>query len=162
MSQPAASPEQRLGEILRARGWNIAVAETTTGGLISARIVAVPGSSTYFERGIIAYSKASKTLVGVDEALIASHGAVSPEMASAMAEGVREVSGVDVGIAETGIAGPIQGRSPKPLGSAFIAVSLPDGTTCEHHVFNGDRTEIREQIARRAILMALEGLDSEG
>ena len=100
--------EVKLGILLRERDWTIAVAETTTGGLISARIVSVPGSSAYYERGVIAYSALSKReMLGIDEKVMDTYGAVSAEAACAMAKGVRKVSGADLGLAETGIAGPI-------------------------------------------------------
>jgi PncC family amidohydrolase len=144
----------KLGEVLRKREWTLAVAETTTGGLISARIVAVPGSSAYYERGVVAYSKASKIeMLGMDEAVMGEFGAVSVETAVAMAEGTRKVSGATVGIAETGIAGPILGRSPKPAGTAYVAISGPMGSQCESFVFEGDRDAIREQIAEAALLL---------
>ena len=123
--------EVKLGKLLRERGWTIAVAETTTGGLISTRIVSVPGSSAYYERGVIAYSALSKReMLGIDEEVMDTHGAVSAEAACAMAKGVRKVSGADLGLAETGIAGPIRGRSPKPIGTAYIAVASAEGVVC--------------------------------
>ena len=148
--------EVRLGRALAERGWTLSVAETTAGGLICARIVAVPGCSAYFERGIVAYSRASKVdALGVDEGLLTAHGAASREVAIALAEGVRRIGGTTLGLAETGIAGPIRGRSPKPIGSAFIALSTPDGARCEASVFEGGRQRIREQIADRALTLAL-------
>lgn len=152
----------QLGEALKERGWTLSVAETTTGGLICSRIVDVPGSSAWFERGIVAYSKASKELVGVDDVFLAANGAVSAETASAMAQGLRALSNTTLGIAETGIAGPIRGRSPKPLGTAFIALSHPGGCLCEQDVYEGNRTEIRSCIADRALGMALKFLRSGG
>ena len=150
------SLEIALGNVLRERGWTIAVAETTTGGLISARIVSVPGSSAYFERGVVAYSKASKCeILGMDEQAIDADGAVSAEAARAMAEGIRKASGTDLGLAETGIAGPIRGRSPKPIGTAYIALASATGVTCEHFQFPGDRDAIRNAIAEAALKMAI-------
>ena len=144
----------KLGEVLGNRGWTLAVAETTTGGLMSARIVAVPGSSAYYERGVVAYSKASKIeMLGMDEAAMGEFGAVSVETAVAMAEGVRKVSGATLGVAETGIAGPILGRSSKPAGTAYVALSGPMGSLCESFVFEGDRDAIRDQIAEAALLL---------
>lgn len=144
----------KLGTLLREKGWTLAVAETTTGGLISARIVAVPGSSAYYERGVVAYSKASKVdMLGMDETVMGQYGAVSAETAVAMAEGILKVSGATFGLAETGIAGPIVGRSPKPVGTAFVAFARRDGTHVEAFVFEGDRDAIREQIVEAALLM---------
>ena len=152
------SLEVVLGQVLKSREWTLSVAETTTGGLICARIVAVPGSSAYFERGLIAYSSISKvTMLRVNEGVISEHGTVSEEVAIAMAEGVRVLSGTTLGLAETGIAGPLGGRrSPKPLGTAYIALATPEGTVCESFVFKGDRDAIREQIAEQALMMVVE------
>lgn len=153
MSEPL---EIALGNVLRERGWTIAVAETTTGGLISARIVAVPGSSVYYERGVVAYSKASKCeMLGMDVNAIDAHGAVSAKAARAMATGIRKASGADLGLAETGIAGPIRGRSPKPIGTAYIALASATGVTCEQFQFPGDRDAIRSAIAEAALKMAI-------
>lgn len=142
----------KLGEVLRDKEWTLAVAETTTGGLISARIVAVPGSSAYYECGVVAYSKTSKIeMLEMDEAVMAEFGAVSAETAVAMAEGIKKVSGATLGVAETGIAGPIMGRSPKPAGTAFVALTGPKGSQCDSFVFEGDRDAIRDQIAEAAL-----------
>ena len=149
--------EVKLGKLLRERGWTIAVAETTTGGVISARIVSVPGSSAYYERGVIAYSALSKReMLGIDEKAMDTYGAVSAEAACEMAKGVRKVSGADLGLAETGIAGPIRGRSPKPIGTAYIAVAGAEGVVCRDFQFDGDRDAIRNAIADAALQMVIE------
>ena len=149
--------EVKLGKLLRERDWTIAVAETTAGGVISARIVSVPGSSAYYERGVIAYSVLSKReMLGIDEEVMDTHGAVSVEAARAMAKGVRKVSGADLGLAETGIAGPIRGRSPKPIGTAYIAVAGAEGVVCRAFQFDGDRDAIRSAIADAALQMVIE------
>ena len=154
------STEEQVGHLLTGRGWRIAVAETTTDGLICHRLVSVPGSSKYVERGIVAYSRAAKLdIPGVSEDLLSRFGAVSPETALALAEGIRRLAGVEVGLAETGIAGPIRGRSPKPVGEAHIALSLPSGTHVEERLFHGERIDIQRQIAQRALEMLLEHLE---
>ena len=95
------------GAVLRARDWHVVVAESCTGGLLGAVLTAVPGSSTYVLGGVIAYANAMKTeLLGVDARLISKHGAVSEEVAAAMAAGVRERLGAEVGVGITGVAGP--------------------------------------------------------
>ena len=153
--------EEKLGKLLRERDWTIAVAETTTGGLISARIVSVPGSSAYYERGVIAYSALSKSeMLGIDVQVIDTYGAVSAEAACAMAKGVRKVSGADLGLAETGIAGPIRGRSPKPIGTTYIALAGAEGVVCRDFQFDGDRDAIRNAIADAALQMVIEYLFS--
>ena len=151
----AESVEERLGRLLAERGWTLSVAETTAGGLICARIVGVPGSSAWFERGVVAYSTKSKIQwLGVPDSLLDRHGTVSEEAAAAMAEAVSKVSGSTLGLAETGIAGPIRGRSPKPPGTAYIALWTPEGIRCQRFAFEGDRRRIRERIAEQALVTA--------
>ena len=151
----AESVEERLGRLLAERGWTLSVAETTAGGLICARIVGVPGSSAWFERGVVAYSTKSKIQwLGVPDSLLDRHGTVSEEAAAAMAEAVSKVSGSTLGLAETGIAGPIRGRSPKPPGTAYIALWTPEGIRCQRFAFEGDRSRIRERIADQALVTA--------
>ncbi len=148
-----------LGRILKNRGETIAVAETTTGGLISSKIVSVPGSSVYFDRGVVAYSRTSKIeTLGLDPTVLDEFGAVSAETAKALAEAVRSISGATYGLAETGIAGPIQGRSPKPLGTAYIALAEPDGTRVIDVEIPGDREKIQEGIAEKALEFSVESL----
>ena len=110
----AESLEAQLGRLLTRRGWALAVAETTTGGLICSRIVSAPGSSAYFDRGVVAYSKASKVkMLGVSEVFLEAYGAVSEETAAALAKGMRQLSESTLGLAETGIARPAR-LSPLP------------------------------------------------
>lgn len=152
----AESVEERLGGLLVERGWTLSVAETTAGGMICARIVGVPGSSAWFERGVVAYSTKSKIQwLGVPGSLLDRHGTVSGEVAAAMAEAVGRVSGSTLGLAETGIAGPIRGRSPKPLGTAYIALWTPEGTRCQCFAYDGDRSRIRERIVEQALVTAV-------
>ncbi|MCE7929345.1 MAG: CinA family protein [Chloroflexi bacterium CFX7] len=146
-----------IGEALEARGWRVAVAETTAGGLISARLLSVAGASNWFDRGVVAYSGAAKMdALGVDRDLLRDSGAVSAPAVAAMAEGLRRRSGVDIAVAESGIAGP-QGsrRSPKPVGSVVIAIGGPEGTRVEEMQFAGTRARVMEQIAEAALGMLL-------
>ena len=139
------------------RGWTLSVAETTTGGLICARIVSVPGSSAFFELGLAPYSADAKTrTLGISRSLLKRFGAVSEEVASAMAEAVGRSGHSTLGLAETGIAGPIRGRSSKPLGTAYIALWTPEGVRCERFAFGGDRNAIRERIAEQALRAAVD------
>ena len=115
---------------------------------MAARLVRLPGSSAYFDRSIVAYSKDAKIQsLGVDPGVFERNGSVSQESASAMAEGLRRLSQADMVLAETGIAGPIRGRSPKPLGTTCFALLTPSGSFCEEVRFMGDRQAIQEQIA---------------
>ena len=154
------SLEVRLCELMIERGWTLSVAETTTGGLICSRIVSVPGSSAVFDRGLVPYSARAKIQVlGISRSLLERCGAVSVEVASAMAEGMGRTSHSTLGLAETGIAGPNRGRSPKPLGTAYIALWTPEGVRCERFVFGGDRNAIRERIAEQALATAVAYLE---
>jgi PncC family amidohydrolase len=114
------------GEVLRARGWTVAVAESCTGGLLGAALTAVPGSSRYVRGGVIAYDNALKTgLLDVDAGLLASRGAVSEEVATAMARGARRRLDADVGVGITGVAGPGTEEGGKPAGLVYVAVASP-------------------------------------
>jgi PncC family amidohydrolase len=154
--QPVLTGPETLSAILRQRQETIAVAETTTGGLVSAKIVAVPGSSAYFDRGIVAYSKTSKIeSLRIPEERLDALGAVSAETAELLAVSVRDLAGTTYGLAETGIAGPIQGRSPKPIGTAHIAFATPSGVEVTTVQIDGDRKKIQEGIARETIAFAV-------
>jgi len=154
LKEPAVSLEETIASHLRQRGWHLALAETTTGGIIAVRLVRLAGSSAYFDRSIVAYSKEAKVQsLGVDPGVFERSGAVSVETACAMAEGLHRLSQADMVLAETGIAGPIRGRSPKPLGSTCFAMRTPTGMHTEEAQFAGDRQAIQEQIAEHALGM---------
>jgi nicotinamide-nucleotide amidase len=155
-------PEREAGKLLMRRGLTLATAESCTGGLIAHRITNVPGSSGYFDRGFIVYSNNSKTeLLGVKTSLIEKRGAVSREVAQAMAEGARKASGAGVGLAVTGIAGPISDDSQKPVGLVYIAVSVAKGpVAAEKHRFSGTRLQIKKQSADAALALLIEILDA--
>lgn len=158
VSTTGASLEAVVGELLRARGWWVALAESCTGGLATSRLTDVPGSSDYVERSVVAYSNRAKVaLLDVPDALIAEHGAVSEPVALAMAAGIRRRAGVNVGVAITGIAGPGGGSEEKPVGTVCIAVDgLPDGATVARQVvrtfrFPGGRDMVKSLSANWAI-----------
>ena len=151
----------RVGELLLAREARVAVAESTAGGLISARLISVSGASKWFERGLVAYTMSSKPdILGVSIDFLREHGTVSPVAVAAIAESVRERAGVAYVVAESGMAGPIRGRSPKPIGGVSFALASPDGTVSEEVHFEGSRVAIMEQIAEHALEMLVEALDS--
>jgi nicotinamide-nucleotide amidase len=132
--------EEAVGRLLRLAGKTVAVAESCTGGLVCHRITNVPGSSDYFERGIVAYTnRAKEDLLGVPSAVVERHGAVSPEAAVAMAAGVRRLAGTDLGVGVTGIAGPGGGTEAKPVGLTYIAVADAHGEEWCEHRFRFDR-----------------------
>lgn len=144
-----------LARQLLAKKWQLATAESCTGGLISGHCTNLPGSSAWFERGFVTYSNASKTeLLGVDPSLISARGAVSEAVAKAMALGAVLKSSAQVSLAVTGIAGPDGGSSLKPVGTVWLAWCVNGVVTGELHVFQGDRFFVRES----ACLFALEGL----
>lgn len=143
-----------LGTRLRARGWRLATAESCTGGLIAAACTAVAGSSDWFERGVVSYSNESKVeLLGVDPALIATHGAVSEAVARAMADGALAHSRADLALAVTGIAGPGGATPGKPVGLVWLAWAQRGGATGARRLqFDGDRAAVRAQTVHAALL----------
>ncbi|MEQ1896553.1 MAG: competence/damage-inducible protein A [Vicinamibacterales bacterium] len=146
------SLEAVVGRLLVDRGWRVAVAESCTGGLLASRLTAEPGASRYFDQGVVTYSNAAKVQwLGVPETLITEHGAVSDPVARAMAAGIRERAGADVGIGVTGIAGPDGGSAGKPVGTVVIAVALRDSVTSRTLQLMGDREQIRFQSAQAAL-----------
>ena len=156
-----AQMEERLSRICREHGVTIATAESCTGGLVTHRITNVAGSSEYFLMGAVTYSNASKTsLLDVPEQLIAAHGAVSSEVAVAMATGARNVSGCDVAVGTTGIAGPGGATETKPVGLVYVAVASAGGTRSRKCNFSGDRHTIKEQGADAALEMLIQEIQT--
>lgn len=155
--------EEVVGDVLKARRWRVATAESCTGGMLGWRLTSVPGSSDWVAGGVVVYSNALKiTLAGVPEALIEAHGAVSEAVARALATGVRARTGAEVGVAITGVAGPGGGSAEKPVGTVFIAIETPEFTACRHARFVGDRAIVRQQASAAALDMlrlAAEGRD---
>ena len=152
----------RLADALRARGWSLATAESCTGGLIAAACTDLAGSSDWFERGFVTYSNAAKQeLLGVDEALIRAHGAVSRPVVLAMAAGALARSRAQLAVAVTGIAGPAGGSPDKPVGTVWIATASQDGAAqaCCFR-FDGDRRAVREATVREAFTLLLARLQS--
>ncbi len=144
--------EEIVGLRLAVNGFTLAVAESCTGGLVAQRLTEIPGSSVYFVEGVVAYSNEAKVrTLGVDEGLIARHGAVSAEVAEAMAEGVRRRADTDFGVSVTGIAGPGGGSEEKPVGLVYIA--LADDAHTEHRklMLPGDRHLIRWRSSQAAL-----------
>jgi len=137
--------EQVVGELLSRERLTLAIAESCTGGLLAHRITNVPGSSGYFESGVVSYSNESKVdVLGVDDTLIESKGAVSAEVVQSMAEGVRKLANTDLGVGISGIAGPTGGSSEKPVGTVFIGISCKNkGTFSQRYQFRGLREEIK-------------------
>lgn len=151
---------QMLGDKLRACGATLVTAESCTGGLIAATCTSVAGSSDWFERGFVTYSNAAKTeMLGVDAALIAQHGAVSAEVARAMAEGALAHSSADLAVAVTGIAGPGGAVPGKPVGTVWLALARRGAVAqAELLQLGGDRTAVREQTVALALQRLVDSL----
>jgi nicotinamide-nucleotide amidase len=142
-----------LADVLRRRGWRMAAAESCTGGLIAAACTSLAGSSDWFERGFVTYSNAAKCeLLGVDAGLLAAHGAVSGEVACAMAAGALARSPADVAVAVTGIAGPTGAVPGKPVGTVWLALMQRGGAArAERLQLDGDRAGVRAQTVAMAL-----------
>jgi PncC family amidohydrolase len=152
-----------VGDLLRARGWRLAVAESCTGGLVGHLITDVAGSSDYFAGGVIAYSnEAKQSLLGVRAETLAEHGAVSEATAREMAAGVRRLLQADVALSVTGIAGPGGGTPDKPVGLVYIALDAADAQLCRRYVWDGDRVENIFQSAQAALALLSEWLTDKG
>jgi nicotinamide-nucleotide amidase len=153
----------QLASLLQAQGRMLATAESCTGGMISATCTDLAGSSNWFERGFVTYSNEAKTeLLGVDAALVAKHGAVSEEVARAMASGAIGRSRAQVSIAVTGVAGPTGGSAAKPVGTVWFGFALPGRLVSEIRRFDGDRAAVRSAAVRHALQRLLELLNEAG
>jgi len=144
--------DETVAALFIQQGLTLALAESCTGGMIAQMITSISGSSRYFLEGAVTYSNAAKTRqLGVDAALLMEKGAVSSEVAAAMAKGVRQAAGSDLGLAVTGIAGPEGGTDDKPVGTVFISLAAPDGCWTKRFQFSGSRDEIRTITAWTAL-----------
>ncbi len=143
-----------VGRALRTRGWTLAIAESCTGGLVGHLLTKEPGASDYLLLDAVTYANSAKQAVlGVDEDALRGHGAVSAEVATRMADGARRVSGADVALAITGIAGPTGGSDTKPVGLVYLAVSTPKGTVVKEQRFPGERHWIQTLAAYAGLSM---------
>lgn len=150
----AESLEVVVGRVLLERRLTLAVAESCTGGLLGHRLTNVAGSSAYFERGVLVYSnRAKEELLGVPEAVLRAHGAVSAPCAEAMARGVAERAGTSCALAITGIAGPDGGTPTKPVGTVYIGLAVEGQVSARHFRFAGDRASIKWQSTQAAFDM---------
>lgn len=146
--------EEVVGQSLKLRGYTLATAESCTGGLLAGRITEVPGSSEYFLQGVVSYSNEAKIdLLGVPKKLIATHGAVSEQVAGAMAAGIRKRAGSTFGVGVTGVAGPGGGSPEKPVGLVYIALADDSQNTTRKFIFPGDRQFIRTLAVNAALDM---------
>ncbi|HEX7050313.1 MAG TPA: nicotinamide-nucleotide amidohydrolase family protein [Longimicrobiales bacterium] len=159
-SPSGESLEDAVGRTLAHRGSTLAIAESCTGGLIAKRLTDRPGASAYFLGAVVAYADhVKKALLGVRARTLETHGAVSEQTAREMADGVRRVTGADIALSITGIAGPSGGSPDKPVGTVWIALAAADGTDAHAYRFTGDRARIREAATRAALTLLLTRLD---
>jgi nicotinamide-nucleotide amidase len=167
-ADPGEAPEigdlaLRVAASCRALGLTVATVESCTGGLVGHVITDVPGSSAYFLGGFVTYSdRLKRAMVGVPDDVLAAHGAVSAQVALAMAAGGRERTGADVAVAVTGIAGPDGGTPAKPVGLTYVAVADRSGANVRRHVWSGDRADNKLSSAIAALELLLERLEGRG
>ena len=155
--EPLIQLVERLQIHCLDRGTTVATAESCTGGLVAKLITDVAGSSGYFHGGIVSYSNEAKVrLLGVPAEQLAAHGAVSAQVARAMALGARERTGADLAVAVTGVSGPGGASPAKPIGLTYVAVADTTGTDVRRFVWAGDRAANREASARAAVELLLE------
>jgi PncC family amidohydrolase len=148
--------------MLRSLGLTLATAESCTGGLVAHYITMVPGASDYYLGGVVSYANSVKEhVLGVPSEVLAHEGAVSPECAVAMARGVRRLTGADIAISTTGVAGPAGGSPDKPVGLVYIAVSGPRGDRVERLQWHGGREENIESSAQKALELLRAELEEE-
>jgi nicotinamide-nucleotide amidase len=147
-----AGPEYEIGELLKLKGLTLGVVESATGGLVSHLVTGVPGSSDYFKGSVTSYSNEVKmNLIGVRAATLKKYGAVSPQVAVEMAAGGRKLLGVDICLADTGIAGPGGATPGKPVGLFYIGLAHKDGVFSRKYEFHGDRTQNKQSAAEAAL-----------
>ncbi|MEA2385660.1 MAG: nicotinamide-nucleotide amidase [Solirubrobacteraceae bacterium] len=163
-SLDGATVDEQVAELLRSRGWTIATAESCTGGLLAGRLTDLAGSSEYVLGGLVVYSNETKTaLAGVPAELIERTGAVSPEVAEALADGARAALGADVGVGITGVAGPGGGTATKPVGLVCFSVAGPDGARITRSErLPGSRADVRERSTTVAMHLVRRLLRGEG
>lgn len=160
VGEPLVAIAERLQGICLGRRLTVATAESCTGGRVAHAITQVPGSSGYYRGSVVAYADEVKIrLLGVPADVLAAHGAVSAQVAIAMATGARERLGVDLAVAITGVAGPSGGSDDKPVGLTYIAVADGAGTDVRRHQWSGDRRATIEASAAAALEMLVDHAD---
>lgn len=151
--------EEEIAALLREHGLTIAVAESASGGLISHLITNVPGSSNYFRGAVVAYDNEVKVRVlGVNRETLARYGAVSCETGEEMAQGVKRLMHANIGLSDTGVAGPVGATPEKPVGLFYVGISSDLGTGAVEYTFGGNRLENKQSAAEMALTMLKEHL----
>lgn len=139
----------------------VATAESCTGGLVAGAITAIPGASAIFTHGFVTYANDAKTeMLGVPAAMLAAHGAVSPEVAAAMAQGARQRAHAALAVSTTGVAGPDGGSAEKPVGTVWFGLATPRGITTYHRIFPGNRDEVRRASTDFALALLQQGAEA--
>ena len=152
----------KVSDELKKHQVTVATAESCTGGLLAHTLTNISGSSEYFDQGVITYSnKAKIKLLSVPEGLINRHGAVSEEVAAAMAQAIQQHASVDYGLSTTGIAGPTGGTKEKPVGLVYIAIATKDSVVVKRCLFSGDRLSNKESSCTAALELLLELLSGK-
>lgn len=151
----------RVGAACRAAGWTVATAESCTGGLVAHLLTEIPGSSAYVRGGIVAYAnEVKRESLGVPPEVLEAHGAVSAQVALAMADGARRRLGVDVAVAVTGVAGPDGGSDEKPVGLTYVAVAAAAGSDVQRFHWELDRAGNKRASAAAALTLVLRHVDA--
>ena len=154
---------ESTAKVLTEKNLSIATAESCTGGLLGHVLTSISGSSSYYDRGIISYTNQAKhELLDVPNNLLEMYGAVSEQVAQAMAEGIRKNAGADLGVSTTGIAGPTGGTKEKPVGLVYIGVSTKEKTIVKRFVFDGSRLENKDSTCIEALTLVEHVITEQG
>ena len=152
--------EEKVFELLKQHKITLATAESATGGMIASMLVNVPGISEFFQEGYVTYSNDAKVkMIGVDRILIDTYGVVSKEVAENMAISVARTAGTDAALSVTGVAGPDGGTDNCPVGTVYIGCFFKGKTVVVHHIFAGNRLEVRQAAAERALTLLIEQIE---
>jgi len=153
--------EEKVFQLLKENKITLSTAESATGGMIASRLVNVPGISEFFQEGYVTYSNDAKVkMIGADREIIDTFGVVSREVAENMAVSVAKTAGTDAALSVTGVAGPDGGTEDCPVGTVYIGCFLKGNTVTEHHIFAGDRLDVRQAAAERALKLLIEQIES--
>ncbi len=151
----------KISTLLAKKKLSIATAESCTGGLIAHNITNISGSSNYFDRGLVSYSNNSKNdLLKISKKILKEYGAVSEQVAKAMAENIKKFANVDIGISTTGIAGPTGGTKQKPVGLVYIGLSTKNYTIVKKYIFNEDRIGNKTATCNAALKLLFDYLET--
>lgn len=152
--------EEQVFHLLKQHKISLSTAESATGGMIASMLVNVPGISEFFQEGYVTYSNEAKVkMIGVDRTLIDTYGVVSREVAENMAISAARTARTDAALSVTGVAGPDGGTEDCPVGTVFIGCFFKGKTVIEHHIFVGNRQEVREAAAKRALSLLIEQME---